>query len=74
MKRYVLGDLPHGPIEAFSTNVDRICEQAAEDADAVRNSFMFTPPDVAARRDVIRASLVDTVRRRVGLGRFAGSR
>jgi hypothetical protein len=42
MKRYVLGDLPEGPLSAFSHNVDRICEVADRDAERVRNSFMFS--------------------------------
>jgi hypothetical protein len=50
MKGHVLGDLPEGPLRAFDENVDRICEVAARDAEAVRNSFMFSAADVASRR------------------------
>jgi hypothetical protein len=50
MKGHVLGDLPDGPLRAFDENVDRICELAARDAEAVRNSFMFSAADVASRR------------------------
>jgi hypothetical protein len=49
MKRYVLGDLPDGPLRAFSQNVDRICQIAVRDAERVRNSFMFSPSTVARR-------------------------
>jgi hypothetical protein len=49
MKRYVLGDLPDGPLQAFSDNVDRVCETAVRDLERVRNSFMFSPTIVARR-------------------------
>lgn len=39
MKRYVLGDLPDGPLHAFSDNVDRVYVEAAEQAERVRNAF-----------------------------------
>jgi len=44
MKRYVLGDLPHGPIEAFRENVDRLYAQGVKDAVRVRNTFTFSSP------------------------------
>jgi hypothetical protein len=47
MKRQVLGDLPDGPLRAFDRNVDRICDVAARDAEALRNTFMLSPADVA---------------------------
>jgi CDP-glycerol glycerophosphotransferase (TagB/SpsB family) len=42
-KRYVLGDLPDGPIHAFDENVERICEHARSDAERIRNTFMLPP-------------------------------
>jgi hypothetical protein len=63
MKRHVLGDLPDGPLRAFDSNVDRICEVAARDAEAIRNSFMFSAGDVASRAGG-RPGLLDALRRR----------
>ena len=63
MKRHVLGDLPDGPLRAFDRNVDRICEVAARDAEAIRNSFMFSAADVASRAGR-RPGLLDAMRRR----------
>ena len=34
----------------YDRNVDRICDVAERDAEAVRNSFMFSAADVASRR------------------------
>jgi hypothetical protein len=45
MKRWVLGDLPDGPLRAFSDNVDRVCEEAAAHAARVRNSFTVVHAD-----------------------------
>jgi hypothetical protein len=50
LKRHVLGDLPEGPLRAFDQNVDRVCEAAIRDAEQVRNSFMFSPAEVALRQ------------------------
>jgi hypothetical protein len=41
MKRYVLGDLPHGPLAAFAGEVDRAYETAQVQAERVRNAFTF---------------------------------
>jgi hypothetical protein len=46
MKTYVLGDLPHGPLRAFSANVDRVHEEAVEHARRVRNSFTVPDPEL----------------------------
>jgi hypothetical protein len=40
-KRYVLGDLPHGPLQAFAHQVDRAYAAAVERAGHVRNAFTF---------------------------------
>ncbi len=45
MKRYVLGDLPHGPLRAFDDNVSRVYEQAVAHAARVRNSFTVVHAD-----------------------------
>jgi len=43
MKRYVLGDLPDGPLNAFRDNVDRVYALGVRDAVRVRNTFTFAP-------------------------------
>jgi hypothetical protein len=43
MKRYVLGDLPDGPLYAFRDNLDRVYAQGVRDAVRVRNTFTFEP-------------------------------
>jgi hypothetical protein len=45
MKRYVLGDLPDGPLRAFDDNVNRVYEEAVEHAARVRNSFTVVHAD-----------------------------
>jgi CDP-glycerol glycerophosphotransferase (TagB/SpsB family) len=49
MKRYVLGDRPHGPLRAFRENVDRAYEEAAEHAQRVRNAFTVAHLDPHAQ-------------------------
>ena len=39
MKRYVLGDLPEGPMAAFTRNTARIIEQAKRDRALITNEF-----------------------------------
>jgi hypothetical protein len=39
MKKYVLGDLPHGPIAAFVAEGDRIAAEAIDHAASIRNEF-----------------------------------
>jgi hypothetical protein len=45
MKRYVLGDLPEGPLRAFDDNVTRVYEEAAAHAARVHNSFTVVHAD-----------------------------
>jgi hypothetical protein len=44
MKVYVLGDLPAGPVQAFSDEADRVYDEAAASALRVRNAFTVTHP------------------------------
>ena len=67
MKRYVLGDLPNGPMYAFNENVERICEHAGSDAERVRNTFMFSPAEITAQRGTARSSMRDALRRLTGV-------
>lgn len=39
MKLYVLGDLPQGPLRAFSVHADRLVEQAETDLGRIQNQF-----------------------------------
>ena len=45
MKRYVLGDLPDGPLRAFDEQVNRVYEEAVAHAARVRNSFTVVHAD-----------------------------
>ncbi len=51
MKRYVLGDLPDGPMAAFTQNTERIIEKAKRDRALITNEFRVrgAPSDAAAR-------------------------
>jgi CDP-Glycerol:Poly(glycerophosphate) glycerophosphotransferase len=49
MKRYVLGDLPEGPLRAFSNHVDRVYDEALVHAARVRNSFTISSLATDAR-------------------------
>jgi hypothetical protein len=60
MKRYVLGDLPRGPMAAFAENVERVCAAAVKDRERVRNDFMVSPLAAAERSAKAGPSLAST--------------
>lgn len=49
MKRYVLGDLPQGPLKAFSDEIDRAYDDAVAHLRSVRNTFKWSPEQLAQR-------------------------